>query len=305
MAELTAKTSKENKVKLSKSDRVFSIVLYTITGILTLVALYPMYFIVIASISSPTAVSNGEVILFPVSPTVEAYQKLLDYASIWIGYRNTIFYTVLGTAMILAVNLPAAYALSRKDLVGRRLLNLIYIFPMYFSGGLIPTFMVVRDFGFYDNIWVMIIPFSVITYYIIVARTFFSSSLPDGIWEAAQVDGCGNLRFFFQFVLPLSKAIIAVIGLWAAVGIWNQYMTALIYIRNENLQPLQIVLRSILISNQNMAQMTTGSAAAEARQMAELIKYAVIVVSSLPVMCIYPFVQKYFNQGVMIGAVKG
>lgn len=305
MAELTAKTSRENKVKLSKSDRIFTIILYTITGILTLVALYPMYFIVIASISSPTAVSNGDVILFPVSPTIEAYKKLLEYTSIWVGYRNTIFYTVLGTAAILAVNLPAAYALSRKDLVGRRLLNLVYIFPMYFSGGLIPTFMVVRDFGFYDNIWVMIIPFSVITYYIIVARTFFSSSLPDGIWEAAQVDGCGNLRFFFQFVLPLSKAIIAVIALWAAVGIWNQYMTALIYIRNENLQPLQIVLRSILISNQNMAQMTTGSAAAEARQMAELIKYAVIVVSSLPVMCIYPFVQKYFNQGVMIGAVKG
>lgn len=305
MAELTAKTSRENKVKLSKSDRIFTIVLYTVTGILTLVALYPMYFIVIASISSPTAVSNGEVVLFPVNPTVEAYKKLLEYTSIWVGYRNTILYTVLGTAAILAVNLPAAYALSRKDLVGRRLFNLIYIFPMYFSGGLIPTFMVVRDFGFYDNIWVMIIPFSVITYYIIVARTFFSSSLPDGIWEAAQVDGCGNLRFFFQFVLPLSKAIIAVIALWAAVGIWNQYMTALIYIRNEDLQPLQIVLRSILISNQSMAQMTTGSAAAEARQMAELIKYAVIVVSSLPVMCIYPFVQKYFNQGVMIGAVKG
>ena len=305
MAELTAKTTKGNKVKLSGSDRVFTVILYIITGILTLVALYPMYFIVIASVSSPTAVSNGEVVLFPVNPTVEAYKKLLDYASIWVGYRNTIIYTVLGTAMILAVNLPAAYALSRKDLVGRRLLNLVYIFPMYFSGGLIPTFMVVRDFGFYDNIWVMIVPFSVITYYIIVARTFFTNSLPDGIWEAAQVDGCGNLRFFFQFVLPLSKAIIAVIGLWAAVGIWNQYMTALIYIRNENLQPLQIVLRSILISNQNMASMTTGSAAAEARQMAELIKYAVIVVSSLPVMCIYPFVQKYFNQGVMIGAVKG
>ena len=303
MAEITMKT--KNKVKLSGSDRIFTFFLYLITGILTVVALYPMYFIVIASISSPSAVAAGEVVLFPVSPTVAAYEKLLGYTSIWVGYRNTVLYTVLGTAMILAVNLPAAYALSRKDLVGRRLLNFIFIFPMYFSGGLIPTFMVVRDFGFYDNIWVMIVPFSVITYYIIVARTFFSSSLPDGIWEAAQVDGCGNLRFFFQFVLPLSKAIIAVIGLWAAVGIWNQYMTALIYIRNENLQPLQIILRSILINNQNMAQMTTGSAAAEAQKMAELIKYAVIVVSSLPVMCIYPFVQKYFNQGVMIGAVKG
>ncbi|MBQ5755693.1 MAG: carbohydrate ABC transporter permease, partial [Erysipelotrichaceae bacterium] len=219
--------------------------------------------------------------------------------------RNTIAYTVLGTLMILAVNLPAAYALSRKDLVGRRLINLFFIIPMFFGGGLIPTYMIVKNFGLVDNFWVMIIPFSVITYYIIVARTFFTNSLPDGIWEAAQIDGCGNLRFFFSFVLPLSKAIIAVIALWAAVGIWNQYFNALIYIRSENLQPLQIILRSILINNQNMASMTTGSAAQEARELAELIKYAVIVVSSAPIMCMYPFVQKYFNQGVMIGAMKG
>ncbi|MCH5353964.1 MAG: carbohydrate ABC transporter permease [Acutalibacter sp.] len=299
-----AKTTRQ-KVKRSRADQIFMFFLYLITGILTVVALYPMYFIIIASISNPSEVAAGSVVLFPVQPTLQAYQKLIDYESIWIGYRNTIIYTVLGTAMILAVNLPAAYALSRKDLVGRRLINLFFIFPMYFGGGLIPTYMVVRDFGLVDNFWVMIIPFSVITYYIIVARTFFSNSLPDGIWEAAQVDGCGNLRFFFSFVLPLSKAIIAVIALWAAVGIWNQYMTALIYLRNADLQPLQIILRSILINNQNMASMMTGSAAQEAQQLAELIKYAVIVISSLPVMMIYPFVQKYFNQGVMIGAVKG
>ena len=303
MADL-AKTTRQ-KVKRSTADQIFMFFLYLVTGILTVVALYPMYFIIIASISNPSEVAAGSVVLFPVQPTLQAYQKLIDYESIWIGYRNTIIYTVLGTAMILAVNLPAAYALSRKDLVGRRLINLFFIFPMYFGGGLIPTYMVVRDFGLVDNFWVMIIPFSVITYYIIVARTFFSNSLPDGIWEAAQVDGCGNLRFFFSFVLPLSKAIIAVIALWAAVGIWNQYMTALIYLRNADLQPLQIILRSILINNQNMASMMTGSAAQEAQQLAELIKYAVIVISSLPVMMIYPFVQKYFNQGVMIGAVKG
>ena len=303
MADL-AKTTRQ-KVKRSRADQIFMFFLYLITGILTVVALYPMYFIIIASISNPSEVAACNVVLFPVQPTLQAYQKLIDYESIWVGYRNTIIYTVLGTAMILAVNLPAAYALSRKDLVGRRLINLFFIFPMYFGGGLIPTYMVVRDFGLVDNFWVMIIPFSVITYYIIVARTFFSNSLPDGIWEAAQVDGCGNLRFFFAFVLPLSKAIIAVIALWAAVGIWNQYMTALIYLRNADLQPLQIILRSILINNQNMASMMTGSAAQEAQQLAELIKYAVIVISSLPVMMIYPFVQKYFNQGVMIGAVKG
>ncbi len=301
----SAVAASKNKVQHTTTDKIFNFFLYLITGILTLVALYPMYFILIASVSSPSAVAGGEVILLPVGVTLQAYQKLMDYASIWIGYRNTILYTLAGTAVILAVNLPAAYALSRKDLVGRRLFNLLYVFPMYFGGGLIPTYMVVRDFGLVDNPLVMILPFSVITYYIIVARTFFTNSLPDGIWEAAQIDGCGNMRFFFSFVLPLSKAIIAVIALWAAVGIWNQYMTALIYLRNENYQPLQIILRAILINNQNMASMTTGAAAAEAQKLAELIKYAVIVISSLPVMCIYPFVQKYFNQGVMIGAMKG
>ncbi len=300
-----AVAANKNKVQHTTTDKIFNFFLYLITGILTVVALYPMYFILIASVSSPSAVAGGEVILLPVGVTLQAYQKLMDYTSIWVGYRNTILYTLAGTAVILAVNLPAAYALSRKDLVGRRLFNLLYVFPMYFGGGLIPTYMVVRDFGLVDNPLVMILPFSVITYYIIVARTFFTNSLPDGIWEAAQIDGCGNMRFFFSFVLPLSKAIIAVIALWAAVGIWNQYMTALIYLRNEDYQPLQIILRAILINNQNMASMTTGAAAAEAQKLAELIKYAVIVVSSLPVMCIYPFVQKYFNQGVMIGAMKG
>ena len=295
----------KNKVQRTRGDKIFNFFLYLVTGILTLIALYPMYFIIIASFSSPAAVANGNVVLFPVNPTFSGYAKLMGYTSIWVGYRNTIAYTILGTLVILAVNLPAAYALSRKDLVGRRLINLIFIIPMFFSGGLIPTYMIVKDFGLVDNFWVMIIPFSVITYYVIVARTFFSNSLPDGIWEAAQIDGCGNLRFFFSFVLPLSKAIIAVIALWAAVGIWNQYFNALIYIRSDNLQPLQIILRAILINNQSMASMTTGSAAQEARELAELIKYAVIVVSSAPIMCMYPFVQKYFNQGVMIGAMKG
>ena len=295
----------KNKVQRTRGDKIFNFFLYLVTGILTLIALYPMYFIIIASFSSPAAVANGNVVLFPVNPTFSGYAKLMGYTSIWVGYRNTIAYTILGTLVILAVNLPAAYALSRKDLVGRRLINLIFIVPMFFSGGLLRTYMIVKDFGLVDNFWVMIIPFSVITYYVIVARTFFSNSLPDGIWEAAQIDGCGNLRFFFSFVLPLSKAIIAVIALWAAVGIWNQYFNALIYIRSDNLQPLQIILRAILINNQSMASMTTGSAAQEARELAELIKYAVIVVSSAPIMCMYPFVQKYFNQGVMIGAMKG
>ncbi|HIT79541.1 MAG TPA: carbohydrate ABC transporter permease [Candidatus Faecivivens stercorigallinarum] len=302
---MTTIAKPRNKVQRMASDKVFNFFLYLVCGIGTLIVLYPMYFIIIASFSDPIAVSSGNIGLLPVNPTLDGYKRLISYDSIWLGYRNTILYTLLGTLMMLAVNIPAAYALSRKDLVGRRLFNLFLIIPMFFTGGLIPTYMIVKDFNLVDNFWVMIIPFSVVTYYIIVARTFFESSLPDSIWEAAQIDGCGNLRFFFSFALPLSKAIIAVIGLWAAVGIWNQYFNALIYLRKPELQPLQIILRSILISNQNMASMTTGSAAQEAQQLAELIKYAVIVVSSAPIMCLYPFVQKYFSQGVMIGAVKG
>ena len=175
----------------------------------------------------------------------------------------------------------------------------------FFTGGLIPTYLVVKDFGLLDSFWVMVLPFSVITYYIIVARTFFNNSIPGDLWEAAQIDGCGNLNFFFRIVLPLSKAVIAVIALWTAVGQWNSYFNALIYLRSPELQPLQLVLRNILISNQTISAMATGAAAVEAKQMADLIKYAIIVVSSAPIMCMYPFVQKYFNQGVMLGSLKG
>ena len=205
----------------------------------------------------------------------------------------------------IRLNIPAAYALSRRDLVGRRFFTVFFLIPMFFTGGLIPTYMTVQSYGLLDTRLVMVLPFAVVTYYIIVARTFFSNSLPDGLWEAAQIDGCGNLRFFFQMVLPLSKAVIAVIALWTAVGQWNSYFNALIYIRSPELQPLQIILRNILIGNQTISAMSTGSAAVEAAQLADLIKYAIIVVSSAPIMCLYPFVQKYFNQGVMIGALKG
>lgn len=207
--------------------------------------------------------------------------------------------------MVLVVNIPAAYALSRRKLYGKKLFTFFYLIPMFFTGGLIPTYMTVKDMGLLDTFWVMVIPFSVVTYYIIVGRTFFNNSMPEDLWEAAQIDGCGYIGFFFRIALPLSKAVIAVIALWAAVGQWNSYFNALIYIRGDELQPLQIILRNILISNQKISAMSTGAAAVEAKQMADLIKYAVIVVSSAPIMCLYPFVQKYFNQGVMLGSLKG
>ncbi len=293
------------KVQKSRTDKIFDFFLYTISTIIVIVMLYPMYFIVIASFSNPADVSAGNIVLLPKGITFKGYQKLLEYSQLWVGYKNTILYAALGTVISLVVNVPTAYALSRKDLCGRKLFTVFYLIPMFFTGGLIPTYLIVNDFGLLDNFWVMVLPFSVITYYIIVARTFFNNSIPGDLWEAAQIDGCGNLGFFFQIVIPLSKAVLAVIALWTAVGQWNSYFNALIYLRNPDLQPLQLVLRNILISNQTISSMSTGAAAVEAKQMADLIKYAIIVVSSAPIMCMYPFVQKHFNQGVMLGSLKG
>lgn len=294
-----------NKVKKSKEDKIFDFILYGIAAILIVVALYPMYFIVIASVSNPNLVSNGEILFLPKGINFKAYEQLASYSQLWTGYKNTIFYVIVGTVFTLVVNIPAAYALSRKKLYGRKALTIFYLIPMFFTGGLIPTYLAVQQFHLLDTFWVMVLPFSVVTYYIIVGRTFFANSIPEELWEAAQLDGCGYMGFFFRIVLPLSKAVIAVIALWAAVGQWNSYFNALIYLRNPELQPLQIILRNILISNQTISSMTTGAAAAEAKQMADLIKYAVIVVSSAPIMCLYPFVQKHFNQGVMLGSLKG
>lgn len=295
---------KGTKLKKSKEDKVFDFIIYGIAILLILITLYPMYFIVIASVSDPNLVSSGEIMFVPRGLNFKAYEQLKNYPQIWIGYRNTILYVIVGTIITLVVNIPASYALSRKRLYGRKLFTAFYLIPMFFTGGLIPTYLAVQQFNLLDTFWVMVLPFSVVTYYIIVGRTFFANSIPDDLWEAAQLDGCGYMGFFFRVVLPLSKAVIAVIALWAAVGQWNGYFNALIYLRNPELRPLQIALRNILINNQTMSSMLTGAAATEAQQMADLIKYAIIVVSSAPIMCMYPLVQKYFNQGVMLGSLK-
>ena len=201
-------------------------------------------------------------------------------------------------------NNPVGYALSRKDLLGRKWISLLYVIPMFVTGGLIPIYLVTKNFGLLNTIWVMIVPFAVSPYNIIIARTFFQESIPNGLWEAAQVDGSSTFRYFFQIVLPLSKAILAVIGLWTAVGIWNSWFSALIYLTDQNLQPLQLILRQLLITNQTLQSQATGDMATQLRQTADMMKYAAIVISTLPIMMVYPFLQKYFNQGVMVGAIK-
>lgn len=290
--------------KTGNSDKLMETLLYIWAVIVLIIVLYPLYFIIIASFSDPSAVGNGQVWIFPKGFTLDGYKELLNHANIWIGYRNTIVYTVVGTLIGLIVNVSAGYALSRKDLVRRKFLSLFFIFTMFFNGGLVPTFLTIRDFHLYDTFLVMVLPFSVAVFDIIVARTFFRTGIPTELWEAAQIDGCGNLRFYAQMVLPLSKPIISVLALWFAVGQWNSYFNALIYLQNKELYPLQLILRDILVTNQMQTALGTGEAAQIALRLANLLRYSVIIVATVPIMCIYPFVQKHFNKGVMIGAVK-
>lgn len=297
--------SKSVRVKKRGSNKVFEIVLYLISAVVIVLVLYPIYFVIIASFSDPSAVGSGQVWLLPKGLTLDGYEEIFRHREIWIGYRNTIFYTIAGTFVGLVVNVFAAYALSRKDLVGRKFISLLFIFTMFFNGGLIPTFLTVKEFHLYNSMWVMILPFSVSVYNIIVARTFFEGNIPEDLNDAARIDGCGNIHYFFKIVLPLSKAILSVIGLWTAVGLWNAYFNALIYIQDSDKYPLQLVLRNILITNNLQMSFGSGEAMQIALRLSNLMRYSVIIVSTLPIMCVYPFVQKYFNQGVMIGAVKG
>lgn len=292
----------------TRGDRIFDAVNLTLLIIIGLVVLYPLYFVVIASISDPNVVNKGQVILYPKGVTLLGYQKLFQDKNIWTGYGNTIFYTVCGTLLNILVTIGAAYPLSRRDLVGRKVLMKYFIFTMYFSGGLIPLYIQVGQMGLYNTRWVLIILGMLSVYNMIITRTFFETSIPDEMLEAAKLDGCSDLRFFVSIVLPLSHAILAVLTVYYAVGHWNQYFNALIYVSKQEYYPLQIVLREILIqSRQTEAVVTEGQIAEliERNKYAELIKYGVIVVSSLPVMIMYPFAQKFFVKGVMLGAVKG
>lgn len=287
----------------TKKDRIFTIVIYIFGVIALICALYPLYFVTIASISSPVAVQTGKVYLYPVDISFEGYIRVFQDSRIWIGYRNTIVYTFLGTLCSLLFTLPAAYALSRKDFKAKRIIMFIFTFTMFFGGGLIPTYLLIKELNLYNTVWVMILPFCLSVYNLIITKTFFSRNVPQSLLDAARVDGCSDIRFFISIVLPLSKAIIAVITLYYAVGQWNEYFRAFIYLRDENLKTLQVVLRSILLQGELNAN-TGGQDAIEAKRIAGLMKYSIIILASIPVIMIYPFMQKYFIQGVMIGALK-
>ena len=293
------------KIRLSRADQVFDAVNYVILTLCLLLVAYPLYFIVIASVSDPTAVYAGRVVLWPASFTLEGYRRILDYASFFTGYRNTILYTLVGTAVNVAITIPGAYALSRKDLVGRNIMMMGITFTMIFSGGLIPTYLLVIQLNLYNTMWALILPAAVSSWNFIVARTFFQQTIPDELLEAATLDGAGNTQFFLRIVLPLSKSIIAVMVLFYAVNHWNSYFNALIYLKSAEKYPLQLVLRNILFENSLGDMVEDASTLALQQRLGDLIKYGIIIASSLPLLILYPFLQRYFIQGVMIGAVKG
>jgi len=285
-------------------ERIFSLFIALYVIICFLLVSYPLYFILIASFSDPTAVAAGTVWFYPKGFSLEGYRTILEYERIWIGYRNTVFYTVFGTLISLIVTLPAGYALSRKDFLPRRVLIFLFTFTMFFSGGLIPTYILISKLNLNNTIWVMLIPFCLNVYNLIIVRSFFEHSIPLELQEAATIDGCGDGRFFFSIVLPLSKAIIAVIALYYAVATWNNYFRPMIYIKSNSIQVLQVFLRDILIQNQMLETMSAESLNT-VQNLADVIKYGIIIVSALPMIIVYPFVQKFFVKGVMIGAVKG
>lgn len=285
------------------SDTLFHIINGVLLGIMALIVIYPVYFIIIASFSSPEAVLAGKVVLFPVDINLDGYLKILERQDIWRGYLNTIIYTVLTVIFALAVTVPAGWALSRKTLPGKKLWMVFFIIPMFFGGGLIPFYNVMSSLGLVNTIWAIILPSILSVWNLFMTKTFFESSISDGLIEAAKIDGAGQFRIFFAIVIPLSKAILAVMALYYAVGQWNSYFNAMIFLQDESLYPLQLVLKEILIASESTVG-GSGETILEQFRLANQLKYVSVIVSSLPVLCLYPFVQKYFAQGVMIGSLK-
>lgn len=295
-----------NAIRNSKWDRVFNLVNILIMVIVLVLVIYPLYFVIIASISAPTAVNGGEVIFLPKDITFAGFKKILEYKPIWTGYRNSLFYTIVGTLINLAITLPAGYALSRKKLFGRRPIMLLFAFTMFFSGGMIPTYLVVKQLGMLDTVWAMLLPGACSVYNIIVTKTFMETSIPGELIDASRIDGCSDFTTFLDVVLPLSKPIIAVMTMFYAIGHWNSYFDALIYLNDPEKYPLQLVLRELLLQNQVSSAMTSGgmSSIAERAVIAEQMKYGVIIVACIPMMIMFPFVIKHFKKGVMIGSIK-
>ena len=290
-------------MKESKQYKIFKVFNVCILLIIIFCTLYPFINVVAQSFSSESYINSGQVNLFPKGFNVETYQKVLSDTMFWINYKNTVVYTVVGTIISMFLTTIFAYALSKRRLVGRRFLTVFAVFTMFFNGGLIPNYVLINALGFANTMWAIVIPGAISIYNMLIMKSFFEN-MPEELEEAAAIDGLNTYGILLKIVLPLSKAVIATMVLFYAVAYWNSWFSALIYLTDQNLQPLQLILRQLLITNQTLQSQATGDMATQLRQTADMMKYAAIVVSTLPIMMVYPFLQKYFNQGVMVGAIK-
>lgn len=298
-----------NKIKQgSIADNVYMAITEVILWFMMIVILIPLIYVISSSFSSPEAVGNGKVFLWPVDFSLKGYEAVFTTAKVWVGFRNSIFYTVAGTMINIVVTMLAAYPLSRRDLKARGFVMALFTFTMLFSGGMIPTYLLVRDLKMINTVWAMLLPAAMSVYNVIIARTYIQTSIPFELYESASLDGCTDDRYLVSVVLPLAKPIIAVLVLWYAVGHWNSYFNAMIYLRDDNLLPLQIILRNFLIvEDMNGASISsmTMDEYMDKLYLKNLYQYSLIVIASTPVMLLYPFIQKHFVTGIMLGSLKG
>lgn len=292
-------------IKQSAGDRVFDIVNAIIMTLITIVIVYPLYYVLLASITDPTVVNTGKLLLYPEAPYIDGYKRAFSYAPLWTGYKNTLIYTFVGTIISLICTIPAGYALSRMDLPGRRVIMFLFTFTMFFNGGIVPLYLVVQNLHIYDTIWAVALPVAVSVYNLIVCRSFFDTGIPIEMLEAAKIDGCNDFVFSFRIVIPLSSTIIAVMCLFYATALWNQFFNPLMFLSGQDKMPLQVVLRNLVLSNQVNSITSNAQEIAMRQRLAEQLKYCTVVLAAAPLLIVYPFLQKYFAKGVMVGAVKG
>lgn len=304
MSKSADKTAGIVGVKESVGDHVFNILNTILMILISVVIVYPLWYVILASITDPAIVNSGKFLLIPQGLYVAGYQEAFDYPQIWAGYKNSIIYTVVGVIVALVATIPGAYAFSRRDMAGRKGIMFLFTFTMFFNGGMIPLFLTVQNVKIYNTMWAIVLPIGVSVYNLIVCRSFFEANLPIELLEASKLDGCSDFGFFFKIAIPLSSTIIAVMVLFYATGLWNIYFNAIMFLRDEDKLPLQVVLRNLILSNQLM-QGASGAELVEKQKLVDQLKYVIVTLAAFPLVIVYPFVQKYFAKGVMVGAVKG
>lgn len=296
---------KKGHSQQSAGDRVFNIFIAITMTFFTLAIAYPLYYVLLASVTNPAVVNSGKLLFYPESPYFQGYARAFTYDPLWAGYANTLKYTGVGTAIALVCTIPAGYALSRKDLPGRRVIMFLFTFTMFFSGGIIPLYLVIKNLHMYDTIWAIVLPVAVSPFNLIVCRSFFDQGIPPELHEAAKIDGCNDFMFFFKIVIPLSTTIIAVMCLFYATALWNMFFNPLMFLASKENMPLQVVLRDLVLMNQATSMTNNAEEIAMRQKLVEQLKYCIVVLAAAPLLIIYPFLQKYFAKGVMVGAVKG